>query len=89
MFENLSELQVYAAIYKKYSTSSHGLSVLGNMDVTKNSIGITKPSDKDTVLTIINGYLFDMTQIIVDYHDIRQEVQPSILEIKNIFGQQN
>lgn len=61
LFEYLNDLQVYDVIYSKYSTSSHGLSALENMDVTKNSIGITKPSDKDTVLTIINGYLFDMT----------------------------
>ncbi|EMW6058972.1 hypothetical protein AAFD91_002303 [Enterococcus faecium] len=84
LFKYLKEEQVYAAIYKKYSTSSHGLSVLGNMDVTKNSIGIKKPSDKDTVFTVLNGYLFGMTQIVVDYHDIRQEVQPLLLKIKEM-----
>lgn len=54
------------------------------MDVTQNSIGIKKPSDKDTVFTVLNGYLFSMTQIVVDYHDFRQEVQPLLLKIKEM-----
>ncbi|MBO1299841.1 DUF5677 domain-containing protein, partial [Enterococcus sp. DIV1271a] len=84
LFEYMGNELEYDNFYSRYSPSSHGLSVLGQLRVSPQLLAIESFDDKDIILSMLNGHIFDITNKVITYYKLNQETNSYIQEIKNI-----
>lgn len=81
----MGKVSEYDHFYSRYSASSHGLSVLGQLSVSPQMFAIISFDDKSIILPVLNGYIFDITNEVITYYQLNEELTLYVQKIKNIF----
>ncbi|HGF8210883.1 TPA: hypothetical protein QFD67_001631 [Enterococcus faecium] len=84
LFEYMGKESDYDHFYSRYSASSHGLIVLGQLSVSPQMFAIKPFEEKGIILPMLNGYLFDITNKAITYYELNEELDLYIQAIKNI-----
>lgn len=84
LFEYMGKVSEYDHFYSRYSASSHGLSVLGQLSVSPQMLAIISFDDKSIILPVLNGYIFDITNEVITYYQLNEELTLYVQKIKNI-----
>ncbi|HFX3831491.1 TPA: hypothetical protein ACIEC3_002580 [Enterococcus faecium] len=84
LFEYMGKVSEYDHFYSRYSASSHGLSVLGQLSVSPQMFAIISFDDKSIILPVLNGYIFDITNEVITYYQLNEELTLYVQKIKNI-----
>lgn len=74
----------YDNFYSRYSASSHGLSVLGQLSVSPQMLAIRPFDDKSIILPMLNAKIFDITNKVITYYQLNEVLNLDVQKIKNI-----
>lgn len=84
LFEYMGKESEYDDFYSRYSASSHGLSVLGQISVSPQMLAIRPFDDKSIILPMLNGKIFDITNKVIAYYQLNEVLNLDVQKIKNI-----
>lgn len=84
LFEYMGKELEYDNFYSRYSASSHGLSVLGQLSVSPQMLAIRPFDDKSIILPMLNAEIFDITNKVITYYQLNEVLNLDVQKIKNI-----
>ena len=73
LFKYLGTIEDYDSYYSKYSSSSHGLSIISNLSTSTYEVGIYEFDDKGLILPKMESYLKSITMKVLNHFGITNE----------------